>query len=113
MTTSHESSLKLEIFHFYIKHEVTNVRKYLELELSASWVGAHKNMIICFESIAHRAVWTCIGVILMSYFVRQKNGMDEFDQICEALNLRYAMIIDAAGDMRLTRAMQKRVNWSN
>jgi len=40
-------------------------------------------------------------------------GMSGFDRLCSALGLEFAMIIDSAGDMRLTPAMQKRVNWSN
>jgi len=39
-------------------------------------------------------------------------GMDGFDEICAALDLEFAMIIDSSGDMRLTSGMQKRVNWS-
>ena len=40
-------------------------------------------------------------------------GMDEFDEICEAMGILDAMIIDSTGDLRLTPAMEKRVNWSH
>jgi len=40
-------------------------------------------------------------------------GAAEFDEICELLGLDEALIVSASGDMRLTRAMQKRLNWSN
>jgi thiamine biosynthesis lipoprotein len=39
-------------------------------------------------------------------------GIDEFDMLCELLDLRFAMVIDASGDMRLTPALHKRVNWA-
>jgi FAD:protein FMN transferase len=40
-------------------------------------------------------------------------GATEFDETCELLGLDEALIVSASGDMRLTRAMQKRLNWSN
>lgn len=40
-------------------------------------------------------------------------GLAEFDEICKALDVDLAMIIDASGDMRLTQGLRKRVNWAN
>lgn len=38
-------------------------------------------------------------------------GTAEFDRICAELGIELAMIIDATGDRRLTRALEMRVNW--
>lgn len=38
-------------------------------------------------------------------------GPGEFDELCAALGLNEALIIDQAGDLRLTRDMQKRLHW--
>jgi thiamine biosynthesis lipoprotein len=38
-------------------------------------------------------------------------GMDKFDQTCAALGIRQAILIDASGELRLTAAMDRRVNW--
>ena len=38
-------------------------------------------------------------------------GFGEFAAICRNLGLKHAMLIDAAGDRRLTSAMELRVNW--
>ena len=40
-------------------------------------------------------------------------GAAEFDEICESLGLETALIVSVSGDMRLTAAMQKRLNWPN
>lgn len=39
-------------------------------------------------------------------------GMAEFDAICRQLGIVDALLIDPAGDLRLTPSMHKRVNWS-
>ena len=38
-------------------------------------------------------------------------GMAEFEQLTDALDLEYALLIDASGDLRLTTAMDLRLNW--
>jgi len=38
-------------------------------------------------------------------------GIAEFDALCADLGLSEALIIDSAGDLRLTSAMEKRVKW--
>ena len=38
-------------------------------------------------------------------------GPAEFEQLTEALGLRYALLIDASGELSLTEAMDKRLNW--
>jgi len=38
-------------------------------------------------------------------------GSDEFDETCAALNIKWAILIDAGGETRLTADMAKRVNW--
>ena len=40
-------------------------------------------------------------------------GPGEFEQLCELLGLEVALIVSASGDLRLTRAMEKRLNWPN
>ncbi len=40
-------------------------------------------------------------------------GPGEFEQLCELLGLEEALIVSASGDLRLTRAMEKRLNWPN
>ena len=39
-------------------------------------------------------------------------GPDEFDEIVDAMHLRYALLIDAGGDTRLTPALAERLNWA-
>ena len=38
-------------------------------------------------------------------------GAQEFEEICDILGLDEALIVTASGDLRLTRAMEKRLNW--
>jgi thiamine biosynthesis lipoprotein len=38
-------------------------------------------------------------------------GADEFDDLVEALQLEYALLIDAGGDTRLTPGMRERLKW--
>lgn len=38
-------------------------------------------------------------------------GPDRFDALCAALGINFALLIDTSGDLRLTPAMQSRVNW--
>jgi thiamine biosynthesis lipoprotein len=38
-------------------------------------------------------------------------GVAEFEQLTDALDLEYALLIDASGDLRLTTAMDLRLNW--
>lgn len=38
-------------------------------------------------------------------------GMAEFEQLTDALELKYALLIDASGDLRLTTALELRLNW--
>ena len=38
-------------------------------------------------------------------------GSREFEEICDILGLGEALIVTASGDLRLTRAMEKRLNW--
>jgi len=38
-------------------------------------------------------------------------GADEFEDLVERLGLRYALLIDASGDTRLTPAMAERLHW--
>jgi thiamine biosynthesis lipoprotein len=38
-------------------------------------------------------------------------GVDEFEQLVERLGVRYALLIDAGGDTRLTPAMAERLHW--
>jgi thiamine biosynthesis lipoprotein len=38
-------------------------------------------------------------------------GPDDFDEICTALGINESLIIGASGDLRLTREMEKRLNW--
>ena len=38
-------------------------------------------------------------------------GMAEFEQLTDALDLEYALLIDASGDLRLTTAMDLRLIW--
>jgi thiamine biosynthesis lipoprotein len=38
-------------------------------------------------------------------------GAREFDELCRKLELDQALIITASGDLRLTAAMEKRLNW--
>ncbi len=38
-------------------------------------------------------------------------GIAEFDELCNQLGITEALLVDAAGDMRLTSAMRERVNW--
>lgn len=40
-------------------------------------------------------------------------GATEFDEVCRLLHIEQALLISTAGDVRLTAAMRKRVNWSN
>jgi thiamine biosynthesis lipoprotein len=40
-------------------------------------------------------------------------GAQEFEEICDILGLDEALIVTASGDLRLTRAMAKRLNWSD
>ena len=40
-------------------------------------------------------------------------GPGEFEQLCELLGLEEALIVSASGDLRLTPAMEKRLNWPN
>ena len=40
-------------------------------------------------------------------------GAAEFDEICELLGLEEALIVTASGDLRLTPAMEKRLNLAN
>ena len=40
-------------------------------------------------------------------------GPAEFDELCGLLDLEEALIVSASGDLRLTRAMEKRLNWPN
>jgi len=40
-------------------------------------------------------------------------GEADFDEVCRLLHIEQALLISAAGDVRLTAAMQKRVNWSD
>ena len=39
-------------------------------------------------------------------------GIDEFDDVCRALGLKYAMLTSATGDQRLTSGMAERVEWT-
>lgn len=39
-------------------------------------------------------------------------GPGEFDQLCASLGLADALIVGASGDLRLTRGMEKRLNWT-
>jgi len=38
-------------------------------------------------------------------------GADEFERLTKALELEFALLIDASGDLRLTPAMDLRLNW--
>lgn len=38
-------------------------------------------------------------------------GADGFDEMCAALGLDQALIVDTSGDLRLTRGIEKRLNW--
>jgi thiamine biosynthesis lipoprotein len=38
-------------------------------------------------------------------------GAEEFDALTEALNIDFALLIDASGDLRLTRSMDERLHW--
>ena len=38
-------------------------------------------------------------------------GPEEFDQLVSSLELRYALLIDASGDTRLTPGMRERLHW--
>lgn len=38
-------------------------------------------------------------------------GAAEFEEICELMDLDSALVVSASGDMRLTEAMRKRLNW--
>ena len=38
-------------------------------------------------------------------------GMQEFDALTRSLGLKYALLIDASGDVRLTSAMSDRLSW--
>ena len=38
-------------------------------------------------------------------------GSAEFEQLTDALELEFALLIDASGDLRLTPAMDLRLNW--
>lgn len=40
-------------------------------------------------------------------------GPAEFEQLTDALGLRYAVLIDASGELSLTEAMANRLNWLN
>ena len=40
-------------------------------------------------------------------------GPAEFEQLTQALGLQYALLIDASGELSLTEAMDKRLNWLN
>jgi len=40
-------------------------------------------------------------------------GAGEFEELCLSLGLKEALILSASGDLRLTRAMEKRLNWLN
>ena len=40
-------------------------------------------------------------------------GAAEFEQLTEALGLRYALLIDASGELSLTDEMDNRLNWLN
>ncbi len=40
-------------------------------------------------------------------------GAAEFDKLCLSLGLEEALIVTASGDLRLTRGMEKRLNWPN
>jgi len=39
-------------------------------------------------------------------------GIDEFDQTCERLGIKFALLVDSSGELRLTAALAKRVNWT-
>lgn len=39
-------------------------------------------------------------------------GADEFDQTCENLGIKFALLIDSSGELRLTAGLAKRVNWT-
>jgi FAD:protein FMN transferase len=39
-------------------------------------------------------------------------GPGEFEQLCASLGLVDAMLVGASGDLRLTRGMEKRLNWN-
>ena len=38
-------------------------------------------------------------------------GAEEFDALTEAMNIDFALLIDASGDLRLTRSMDERLHW--
>jgi thiamine biosynthesis lipoprotein len=38
-------------------------------------------------------------------------GAEEFDALTEAMNIEFALLIDASGDLRLTRSMDERLHW--
>ncbi len=40
-------------------------------------------------------------------------GAGEFEELCAALGLDEALIVSASGDLRLTRGMEKRLNWTS
>jgi thiamine biosynthesis lipoprotein len=40
-------------------------------------------------------------------------GPEEFDHLTEALGLKFALLIDASGELSLTEAMDLRLNWLN
>ena len=40
-------------------------------------------------------------------------GAAEFDELCLSMGLEEALIVTASGDLRLTRGMEKRLNWPN
>ncbi len=40
-------------------------------------------------------------------------GPGAFEELCAVLSLNEALIVSASGDLRLTQAMEKRLNWTN
>ena len=40
-------------------------------------------------------------------------GSGAFEELCTVLGLDEAVIVSASGDLRLTEAMEKRLNWAN
>jgi thiamine biosynthesis lipoprotein len=39
-------------------------------------------------------------------------GASDFDQTCESLGIKFALLIDSSGELRLTAGLAKRVNWT-
>jgi len=40
-------------------------------------------------------------------------GQEEFEEICGVPDLDEALIVTMSGDLRLTQAMKKRLNWQD